>query len=88
MSDREPHDGLSAEKALARETVKAVADIFALKLMLASTGRAQDELEIELGRLRESALYKAVIGAGEFRIAQAERNQQLLDLMMRMRNAA
>lgn len=78
----------SAEKALARETVKAVADIFALKLMLASTGKAEDEVEAELGRLRETALYKTVLGVGEFRIGKAERDQQLLDLMVRMRRAA
>jgi hypothetical protein len=88
VSDNEPNEVLSAQKALARETVKAVADIFALKLMLASTGRAEDELETELGRLRESALYKTVVGVGELRIAQAEQDQTLLDLMIRMRRAA
>jgi hypothetical protein len=79
---------LSAQKALARETVKAVADVFALKLMLASTGRAEDELETELGRLRETALYKTVVEVGEFRIDRAEQNQQLFDLLVRMRHAA
>jgi hypothetical protein len=88
VSENLPNETLGAEKALARETVKAVADIFALKLMLASTGRPEVELEMELGRLRESALYKAVLGAGEVRIARAEQNQQLLDLMVRMRSAA
>jgi hypothetical protein len=79
---------LSAQKALARETVKAVADIFALKLMLASAGKAEDELEAELGRLRATALYKTVVGVGEVRIDRAQQNQQLLDLLVRMRNAA
>jgi hypothetical protein len=88
VNDNEPNEMLSAQKALARETVKAVADIFALKLMLASTGKAEDELEAELGRLRETALYKTVVGVGEARIAQAEQDQQLLDLMVRMRRAA
>jgi hypothetical protein len=78
----------SAQKALARETVKAVADVFALKLMLASSGKAGDELETELGRLRETALYKIVVEAGEFRINRAEHDQQLLDFLVRMRNAA
>jgi hypothetical protein len=88
VNDNEPNEILSAQKALARETVKAVADVFALKLMLASTGRTEEELETELGRLRESALYKTVLGVGELRIAQAEQNQTLLDLMVRMRRAA
>ena len=88
VNDNEPNEMLSAQKALARETVKAVADIFALKLMWASTGKAQDELEADLGRLRETALYKTVVGVGEARIAQAEQDQQLLDLMVRMRRAA
>jgi hypothetical protein len=88
VNGSEPNDMLSAQKALARETVKAVADIFALKLMLASTGRAEDELEMELGRLRETPLYKTVVGAGEVRIDRAEENQQLLDLLVRMRLAA
>jgi hypothetical protein len=49
---------LSAQKTLARETVKGVADVFALELMLASSGRADVELETELGQLRETVLYK------------------------------
>jgi phosphoribosylformylglycinamidine (FGAM) synthase PurS component len=88
MNSNDPNEMLSAQKALARETVKAVADVFALKLMLASTGKAEDELETELGRLRETALYKTVVEVGEFRIDRAEQNQTLLDLMVRMRNAA
>jgi hypothetical protein len=88
MNSNDPNEMLSAQKALARETVKAVADVFALKLLLASAGRTEDELEAELGRLREGALYKSVVGIGEFRIAQAEQNQTLLDLMVRMRRAA
>jgi hypothetical protein len=88
MNADDPNEMLSAQKALARETVKAVADVFALKLMLASTGRTEDELETELGRLRESALYKTVIGVGEFRIDRAEHDQQLFDLLVRMRRAA
>jgi hypothetical protein len=88
VNDKEPDEMLSFQKALARETVKAVADIFALKLMLASTGKGEDELEAELGRLRETALYKTVVGVGEARIAQAEHDQQVLDLMVRMRRAA
>jgi hypothetical protein len=88
MNGNEPNEMLSAQKALARETVKAVADVFALKVMLASTGRTEDELETELGRLREGALYKSVVEAGEFRIDRAERDQTLLDVVVRMRNAA
>jgi hypothetical protein len=88
MNTDDPNEMLSAQKALARETVKAVADVFALKVILASTGRTDDELETELGRLREGALYKSVVEEGEFRIDRAERNQQLLDLMVRMRRAA
>ena len=88
MNGNDPNEMLSAQKALARETVKAVADIFALKLMLASSGKGEDELETELGQLRETALYKKVVGFCEFRIAQAEQNQELLDLMARMRRAA
>ena len=88
MNGSDPNEILSAQKALARETVKAVADVFALKVILASTGRTEVELETELGRLRETALYKTVVKAGEFRIAQAEQDQQLLDLLVRMRNAA
>jgi hypothetical protein len=88
VNDNEPNEMLSAQKALARETVKAVADVFALKLLLASTGREEDELETELGRLRETALYQAVVEEGEFRIDRAEQDQQLLDLMVRMRHAA
>jgi hypothetical protein len=88
MNGNDPNEMLSAQKALARETVKAVADVFALKVMLASIGRTEDELETELGRLRETPLYKTVVGAGEFQIAQAEQNQDLLDLMVRMRSAA
>jgi len=88
VNNNEPNELLSAQKALARETVKAVADIFALKLMLASAGKAEDELEAELGRLRTTALYKTVVGVGEVRIDRAQQNQQLLDLLVRMRNAA
>jgi len=88
MNGNDPNEMLSAQKALARETVKAVADVFALKVMLASTGRTEDELETELRRLREGALYKSVVEAGEFRIERAEQNQQLLDLLVRMRTAA
>ena len=88
MNGNDPNEMLSAQKALARETVKAVADVFALKVILASTGRTEDELERELARLRETALYKTVIEKGEFRIAQAGKDQTLLDLMVRMRNAA
>jgi len=88
MNGNEPNEMLSAQKALARETVKAVADVFALKVILASTGRTEDELETELGRLRETALYKTVVEEGEFRIGRAEQDQQLLDLLVRMRNAA
>ena len=88
MNGNEPNEMLSAQKALARETVKAVADVFALKVILASTGRTEDELETELGRLREGALYKSVVEAGEFRIGRAEQNQQLLDVLVRIRNAA
>jgi hypothetical protein len=79
---------LSTQKELARETVKAVADVFALKLLLASTGRKEDELERELARLRETPLYKTVVKEGEFRIDRAEQDHQLLDLLVRMRNAA
>lgn len=86
--NEDPNGMLSAQKALARETVKAVADIFALKLILASNGRDEDELETELARLRQTALYKTVVEEGEFRIAQARQDQQLLDLLVRMRNAA
>jgi hypothetical protein len=88
MNADDPNEMLSAQKALARETVKAVADVFALKLMLASTGRTEDELETELGQLRETALYKTVVGVGELRIERAEQDQQLLDLLVRMRHAA
>ena len=88
MNGNDPNEMLSAQKALARETVKAVADVFALKVILASTGRTEDELETELGRLRETALYKTVVEEGEFRIDRAEQNQQLLDFLARMRNAA
>jgi hypothetical protein len=88
MNGNDPNEMLSAQKALARETVKAVADVFALKLMLASSGKEEDELETELERLRETALYKNVVGFGEFQIAQAEQNQDLLDLMIRIRRAA
>jgi phosphoribosylformylglycinamidine (FGAM) synthase PurS component len=88
VNDDEPNEVLSAQKALARETVKAVADVFALKVMLASTGRTEDELETELGRLRETVLYKTVVEVGEFRIDRAEHDQQLFDLLVRMRNAA
>jgi hypothetical protein len=88
MNADDPNEMLSAQKALARETVKAVADVFALKLMLASTGRTEDELETELGRLRETVLYKTVVEVGEFRIDRAEQNQQLFDLLVRMRHAA
>jgi hypothetical protein len=88
MNADDPNEMFSAQKALARETVKAVADVFALKVILASTGRTEDELETELGRLRETALYKTVVEAGEFRIAQAGQDQQLLDLLVRMRKAA
>jgi hypothetical protein len=88
MNGNDLNEMLSAQKALARETVKAVADVFALKVMLASTGRTEDELETELGRLREGALYKSVVEAGEFRIDRAEQNQTLLDLMVRIRRAA
>jgi hypothetical protein len=88
MNDNDTNGTLGAQKELARETVKAVADIFALKLLLASTGREEDELARELARLRETALYKNVVGFGEFQIAQAEQNQDLLDLMVRMRRAA
>ena len=88
VKDNEPNEMLSAQKALARETVRAVADVFALKVILASTGRTGDELETELGRLRETTLYKTVVEEGEFRIDRAEQNQQLLDSLVRMRNAA
>ena len=88
MNGNEPNEMLSAQKALARETVKAVADVFALKVILASTGRKEDELERELARLRETALYKTVVKEGEFRIDRAEQDQQLLDLMVRIRHAA
>jgi hypothetical protein len=88
MNGNDPNEMLSAQKALARETVKAVADVFALKVMLASTGRTEDELEMELGQLRETVLYKTVIGVGELRIERAEQDQQLLDLLVRMRHAA
>ena len=88
MNDNDTNGTLGAQKELARETVKAVADIFALKLLLASTGREEDELERELAQLRETALYKRVVEAGEFRIDRAEQNQQLLDLMVRIRHAA
>jgi hypothetical protein len=88
MNADDPNEMFSSQKALARETVKAVADVFALKVMLASTGRTEDELETELGRLREGALYKSVVEAGEFRINRAEQNQQLLDVLVRMRKAA
>jgi phosphoribosylformylglycinamidine (FGAM) synthase PurS component len=88
MNADDPNEMLSAQKALARETVKDVADVFALKLMLASTGRAEVELETELGQLRETVLYKTVVEAGEFRIDRAEHDQRLLDLLVRMRNAA
>ena len=88
MNQSEPNEMLAAQKALARETVNAVADVFALKLMLASTGREDLELETELARLRQTPLYKAFVEAGEFRIDRAEHDQQLLDLMVRMRNAA
>ena len=88
MNGNDPNEMLSAEKALARETVKAVADIFALKLILASNGRDEDELDRELARLREGALYKSVVEAGEVRIGRAKQDQQLLDLLVRMRNAA
>ena len=88
MDADEPNEMLSAQKALARETVKAVADVFALKIILASTGRTEDELERELAQLRETALYKRVVEVGEFRIDRAEQNQQLLDLMVRIRHAA
>jgi hypothetical protein len=88
MNGNDPNEMLSAQKELARETVKAVADVFALKVILASTGRTEDELETELGRLREGALYKSVVEAGEFRIDRAEQNQQLLDFLARMRTAA
>ena len=88
MNGNDPNEMLNAQKALARETVKAVADVFALKVILASTGRTEDELETELGRLRETALYKTVVEEGEFRIGRAEQNQQLLDFLVRMRNAA
>ena len=88
MNGNDPNEMLSAQKALARETMKAVADIFALKLILASTGKTEDELEADLGRLRETALYKTVVEKGELRIDRAEQDQQLLDLLVRMRNAA
>ena len=88
VPDNQQNEVLSAQKALARETVKAVADIFALKVMLASTGRTEEELETELGRLRETALYQTVVGIGELRLAQADHDQQVLDLMVRMRRAA
>ena len=88
MNADDPNEMLSAQKALALETVKAVADVFALKVILASTGRTEDELETELGRLRETALYKTVVEAGELRIDRAEQNQTLLDLMVRIRRAA
>jgi hypothetical protein len=88
MNGSDPNEMLSAQKALARETMKAVADVFALKLMLASTGRTEGELDTELGRLRKGALYKSVVEAGELRIDRAEQNQQLLDLLVRMRIAA
>ena len=51
MNDNEPNEMLSAQKALARETVKAVADVFALKVILASTGREEDELESRTGAI-------------------------------------
>jgi hypothetical protein len=88
MNNKDTNGTLSAQKALARETVKAVADVFALKVMLASSGKEEDELERELARLRETTLYKTVVGIGEARIAQAEQDQQVLDLMVRMRRAA
>jgi hypothetical protein len=88
MNGNDPNEMLRAQKALARETVQAVADVFALKVMLASTGRTEDELERELAQLRETALYKRVVEHGEFRIDGAEQNQQLLDLMVRIRHAA
>jgi len=88
MNGNDPNEMLSAQKALARETVKAVADVFALKLLLASTGREENELERELAQLRETALYKRVVEEGESRIDRAEQNQQLLDLMVRIRHAA
>jgi hypothetical protein len=88
MNADDPNEMLSAQKALARETVKAVADVFALKVILASTGRTEDELETELGRLRETALYRTVVEKGESRIDRAEQNQQLLDLLVRLRRAA
>jgi len=88
MNENEPSAQLSVQKALARETVQAVADIFALKLMLASSGRAEDDLATELERLRQSALYKIVVKTGESKIDRAEQSQQLLDLLVKMRNAA
>jgi len=88
MNDNEPSDELGAQKALARETVQAVADIFALKLMLARSGRAEDDLATELERLRQTALYQIVVKTGEARIDRAEQSQQLLDLVVKMRNAA
>ena len=56
--------------------------------MFSASGREEDELERELGRLRETALYKTVVKEGESRIDRAEQDQQLLDLLVRMRNAA
>ena len=88
MNENEPSAQLSVQKALARETVQAVADIFALKLMLASSGRAEDDLATELERLRQSALYKIVVKTGGSKIDRAEQSQQLLDLLVKMRNAA
>jgi len=88
VNANESNEMLSAQKALARETVKAVADVFALKLILASNGRDEDELERELARLRETAMYKTVVEVGEAGIAQADQGQQVLDLMIRMRRAA
>jgi len=88
MNDNESSPQLGVQKALARETVQAVADIFALKLMLASSGRAEDDLATELERLRQTALYKIVVKTGESKIDRAEESQQLLDLLVKMRNAA
>ena len=42
MNNNDTNGTLGAQKELAREMVKAVADIFALKLLLASTGREED----------------------------------------------
>jgi len=88
MNENETSPQLGVQKALARETVQAVADIFALKLMLASSGRAEDDLATELERLRQTALYKIVVKTGESKIDRAEQSQQLLDLLVKMRNAA